>query len=225
MIKIFSKFKPGEKVYTLIRVPVIKTYKCELCEGKGSIEHNSIPLLCPECKGKKNTSIPYKNYTIWEPVEDPLIISSINVKYLNENQYTLRYKVGGYKRAGEHLFKTLEEAVLKANELNCALVESKSISSEQNDNISYHEIIINNKYDIGDIVYSFGRKAISDYAYRLVPIQSPLIVNGLRLTIYPEHSVFKYKVNNIQRIEDNLFSSLSEVEKSCFNKTYLNKSC
>lgn len=220
MIKISSKFKPGEKVFTLIKVPVIKTYKCELCEGRGSIEHNNIPLLCPECKGKKYTSIPYKKYTVWEPVENPLIITSMNVKYHNKNQYTLRYRVGGYKRAEEHLFKTLEEAILKANELNCALVKNESSGVEEDDKTSCHERIIESKYNIGDTVYSFVRKSLSDCTHKLVPIEYPLTVNGYRLTLYPEHSVVKYKVDGLNRKEDSLFSSLNEVEKRCSDEYF-----
>lgn len=215
MIKICSKFKPGEEVYTLIQAPVIKTCKCELCEGKGSIEYNNIPLLCPQCKGKKIISVPHKKYTVWKPTETPLMISSINVKYHNENVYKLKYRVCGYKRAEEHLFKTLEEAILKANELNCALINNDGNIIEEDNKPSYHERIIETKYNIGDTVYSFCRQVISEDAHKLVPIQHPLTVNGYRLTLYPEYSVVRYKVDNLNRKEDSLFASLNEVEERC----------
>lgn len=108
-----------------------------------------------------------------------------------------------------------EGAILKANELNRALIENDSNVMEEDVKSSYHERIIETKYSIGDVVYSFGRKTISEYTHKLVPIQYPLTVNGYRLTLYPEHSVVRYKVDNLNRKEDSLFSSLTEVEERC----------
>lgn len=49
MITIENKFEIGDECYTVYNQPV--HYKCPICEGVGTFEHNGYPVWCRNCSG------------------------------------------------------------------------------------------------------------------------------------------------------------------------------
>lgn len=213
MIRITSEFKPGDKLYTISQVPILKKCICDLCEGNGQIEHKGIPLLCPKCKGNDieiNTG-----YMCWEVVDEPLIVTSIRVKYHNPEKYFISYNVSGYKRSGDNLFPTKEAAIDKCNELNDALVSKNNQQSKNTLKIRYG-FNINNKFNIGDSVYTIKKDFNSKKEDFFKPLEDMHTIDSIKLTIYSENSFdVRYKLDKITRQESRIFSSLEEAMLGC----------
>lgn len=210
MIKVLSKFKPGDKLYTIMQVPVKKTCNCDLCEGSGQIIHNNIPVLCPQCKGEKLT-IDTK-YKCWTPVQKPILISAVKVKYYNENDYKISYKINGRKRAEEHIFTSIEEAMWKCNELNKALIDNPKSSLAES---VEHYFEVNNKYNVGDTVYTIGKKLVKDNKSIAIPIKYALKINEIRLTIDRENIEIRYKLEEFNRKEKSIFATMEDAIARC----------
>lgn len=210
MIKVLSKFKPGDELYTIIQVPVIKTCKCDLCEGDGKITHNNIPMLCPQCKGKELTVA--TKYKCWTPEKEPITISAVKIKYYNENNYKISYKINGRKRAEEHIFTNIEEAMWKCNELNQALIDNPKSSLNE---LVKNSFEINNKYNIGDTVYTIGKKVVKDNKSIAIPIKYALKIKEIRLTIDSEDIDVRYKLEEFNRKEKSVFATMEEALARC----------
>lgn len=212
MININSKFKPGDNLYTISQVPILKTCKCDLCEGKGQIEHKNTPLLCPKCKGKDITVD--TGYTCWEVMDEPLIVTAIRVKYHSRENYFISYKASGYKRSGDNLFYTKQDAIDKCNELNNALI-SKDKEHIKNREIRYG-FKIDNRFNIGDTVYTVKKDFDSKKDSFFKPIEDTHTIDSIRLTIYSETSFdIRYKLGKMARQESRVFSTLEEAVDGC----------
>lgn len=209
MIKILTKYIPGDKVYTITQVPFMKKVICELCEGDGTVKHKKHVIKCPNCKGED--VFQETKFKVWEAVEVPQKISAINLKFLREDTYKVAYKINGSKRAEENLFETLEEAYDKCNQLNNVLNYKSPF--EENKDEKKNEIIINNKFDLNDLVYTVLPKNME---YDEEEIKSnPCKIREIRGTIGPDHIEVRYKVDMgfkfVNRAENNVFKSYDEL--------------
>lgn len=213
MIKITSKFKPGDKLYTISQVPILKICKCDLCDGIGQIEHKGTPLLCPKCKGKDMTV--NTGYTCWEVMDEPLIVTAIRVKYHSPENYFISYKVSGYKRSGDNLFYTKQAAIDKCNELNNALISKKDIGNINNREIRYG-FKIDNKFNIGDSIYTIKKDFDSKKESFFKPLDDMHKIDSIRITIYSENSFdIRYKLGKMARQESRVFSNFEEAKVGC----------
>lgn len=209
MIKILTKYLPGDSVYTIAQVPFKKKMVCELCEGDGTVKHKNHVIKCPNCKGE---DVFYETkFRVWEVVEVPQKISAINLKFLGENTYRVAYKLNGNKRAEENLFKTFEEAYDKCCQLNNVLNYESTF--KENKNEKKNEVLINNKFDLNDLVYATLPK---DLEYGEEKIKAnPFKIREIRATIGIDHIDVRYKIDMgeklVNRAENNVFKSYDEL--------------
>ena len=115
MIIINNKFDIGEEVFSIWSVPLKK--KCDMCEGDGVIEYNGKSMRCPQCKGAK--FLVNDKYKLWEVMPQKLKVYSIKAS-TNGTEVNIKYKASGWNRGEMNLFKTLEEAQARCDELNHA---------------------------------------------------------------------------------------------------------
>lgn len=209
MIKILTKYLPGEKVYTITQVPFRKKTICELCEGEGAVRYKKHLIKCPSCKGE-DVFFETK-FRVWEVVEFPQKISAINVKYLGENKYKVAYKINGNKKAEENIFKTFEEAYDRCCELNKVL-NYNPISKDRVQNET-NEIIIDSKFDLNDLVYATLPK---NYSYEEDDLKNnPFEVSEIRATVGLDNIEVRYKIDMglklVNRAENNVFKTYDEL--------------
>lgn len=213
MINIITKFKPGDRLYTIEESTIWKKCKCDLCEGLGQIEHKGTPILCPKCKGKK--LIKSTGYTCWEVVDEPLTVTAIRVKYHNPDKYFISYKASGYKRSGDNLFHSKQEAIDKCNELNNALIKTNKEQAQNKREIRYG-FKINNKFNIGDNVYTVKKDFNSKKEDFFKPLEDTYKIDSIRLTIYGENSFdVRYKLDRMARQESRVFLTLEDAVDGC----------
>lgn len=216
MITIKSKIRPGDKLYTIVQTPIKKQLKCNLCEGNGEITHNNILILCPKCKGQQlfeNTK-----YNCWEVVDEPLIVNSISVKYKNPTDYILSYNISKYKRSVHNVFFTKEEAILKCNELNKAILEksTKNIHKDSNRTISESKYIIKSKYNIGDNIYTLKKDFKDKKNMFFKPMKEICKIDSIGITIFDDSNYeIRYKIGKMNRQESRVFYTLDEVVEHC----------
>lgn len=206
MIKVFSKFKPGDKVYTLIQEPIEKNCRCDLCEGEGKIVHRDVTMKCPKCKGYSEVKF-VSNFRCWVVLETPLPITSINLKYCSDNNYTIRYNLlGGYKRSQDNVFLNKENAIARCNELNGSLNENDCILPKID---LGHEFILETKYNVGDYVYINVRRVPQNPNSELTTLDKAERISEIRATIHSEDNYeVRYKVLKYNRREGGVFSTL-----------------
>lgn len=213
MINIITKFKPGDNLYTIVEAPILKKCKCNLCESSGQVDHKGTPILCPKCKGKDLTED--TGYTCWEVIDEPVTVTAIRVKYHNPERYFISYKASGYKRSGDNLFHSKQEAINKCNELNKALIPAEKEQIQNKREIRY-EFKINNKFNIGDNVYTVKKDFDSKKEDFFKPLEDTYKINSIRLTIYGENSFdVRYKLDRMARQESRVFSNIEEAISKC----------
>lgn len=113
MIAINNKFEIGEEVFSIWSVPL--KHKCDMCDGEGFIEYKEKGRRCPQCKGVK--FLINDKYKFWEVMPQKLKVYSIKAS-TNGVGINIKYKASGYNRGEMNLFKTLEEAQVRCDELN-----------------------------------------------------------------------------------------------------------
>jgi len=118
-----NKFEIGQDVYTVIRKPI--QYDCPLCNGTGKFNHNGYDVKCPHCIGSGKL---FDSKTLWNVVEENVIIRSIKANIHGVDSQTLKYKVScksDYRinsRPQSQLFLTIEEAEKFCYDNNHAIV-------------------------------------------------------------------------------------------------------
>lgn len=220
MINIQSKYKPGDSLYTIVQVPIKKERTCDLCDGTAKIMYGKALILCPKCKGRK--LFLDTGYFCWDVLEKPSTITSIRVKYHNEKNYTLRYNVGGYKRAEEHLFLTKEEAIAACNELNHAILENNTAVIKHK-HTSKNLFNIDTKFNIGDNVYTLKKNFKEKTNEFFSPIKETVKIDSIRATIYGFGKYeIRYKLGKLARQESRVFSNLEDTINKCNDLNTLN---
>ena len=126
MFTVDNKFEIGEEAYTVHRKLV--NYKCPVCEGKGTFEHNGFEIWCKNCNGTGKLHNA-KQYI--------LEVCKVKVRRIKvsifESVKTIKYtvapvdppKIGVKNRIENNMFKTKEEA-----EKYCVDVENGKVVPE-----------------------------------------------------------------------------------------------
>jgi Zn finger protein HypA/HybF involved in hydrogenase expression len=121
MFVVENKFDIDEEVYLIKQVPV--KYDCPVCQGKGRFVHNNYEMKCPKCHGEGKLCD--DKIKIWEVMDGTYKIYSCKVNF-NGSYQTVRYKVSGFNRAEENIFKSKEDAQKKCFLLNTGIKENNT---------------------------------------------------------------------------------------------------
>lgn len=105
-----NKFNIAQEVYTVIRKPI--QYDCPVCSGTGKFNHNGYDVKCPHCYGAGKLT---DKKTLWNVVEDKVIVRSIRASIHSNECQNIKYKVTSKSeyinsRPESQLFLTIDEA-------------------------------------------------------------------------------------------------------------------
>ena len=125
MLQIANKFEVGQEVYIIEeRVKSVRLEKrCPICEGVGKIVYKGQELRCPSCDNGVITanidrvslfSVGYRGK-----------ITLIRLQYVNDESYSVKYKICGKYIPECRLALTEEEAIVKCNNLNSKATEEE----------------------------------------------------------------------------------------------------
>lgn len=109
-IEINSKFKIGEKVYTIWNRSI--GFTCPICNGDGAFLHKGYNVKCTYCYGSGKV---FTHEKLWQVDKEPMIVDSMKIAVGKDGKQSIAYTLNNAKkhkrkRPERYCFTTVEEA-------------------------------------------------------------------------------------------------------------------